>query len=92
MPLDRSVLGNLAAEQMEALERVYGDDEDVQIGAVITIVEVLKHQGADEQGNPQYGSHVRMRHNVPDPYRTVGLMEQAIYNILDTSGAVSPDD
>jgi hypothetical protein len=33
-----------------------------------------------------------MRHNVPDPYRTVGLMEQAIYNILASSGAGSPDD
>jgi hypothetical protein len=92
MALDRSVLGNLAAEQMEALERVYGDEEDVHIGAVINIVEVLKSQGNDEHGNPQYGSYVRMRHNVADPYRAIGLMQQAVHNVLGSSGAESQDD
>lgn len=72
MPLDGAVLGNCASEQMEALERDYGDDENVQIGAVMTIVEVLVGQGED-----QYASHIRMRHNVGDPYRAIGIMRAA---------------
>ncbi len=77
MPLDGSVLGNCASEQMEALDRDYGDDEDAQIGAAITIVEVLKKQDEDS-----YGSNVRMRHNVGDPYRVLGLLRAAEQNFL----------
>jgi len=77
MPLDGSVLGNCASEQMEALDRDYGDDEDAQIGGAITIVEVLKKQGEDS-----YGSNVRMRHNVGDPYRVLGLLRAAEQNFL----------
>lgn len=72
MPLDGAVLGNCASEQMEALEHDYGDDENVQIGAVMTIVEVLVGRGDD-----QYVSHVRMRHNLGDPYRAIGIMRAA---------------
>ena len=82
MPLDGSILGNCASEQMEALERVYGEDPNVQIAAVITIVEVVRTQGTDEEGNVGLSSSIRMRHNVPDPYRVVGLLEQAAHNVL----------
>jgi hypothetical protein len=82
MSLDGSILGNCASEQMEALEQAYGEDEDVQVGAVMTIVEVLTPQDTDEQGNIQYSSNIRVRHNTSDPYRVVGLMQQAIHNIL----------
>ncbi len=82
MALDGSILGNCASEQMEALEQAYGDDQDVQVGAVMTIVEILTPQGADEQGEVRYSSNIRMRHNVGDPYRVIGLMQQAIQNIL----------
>jgi hypothetical protein len=82
MALDGSVLGNCASEQMEALEQDYGDDQDIQVGAVMTIVEILTPKGVDEDGNTRYSSNIRMRHNVSDPYRVVGLMEQAMHNIL----------
>jgi hypothetical protein len=84
MPLDGSILGNCASEQMEALEQDYGEEQDVQIGAVMTIVEVLKAEGTDEQGNVRYSSNMRMRHNIADPYRAVGLIQQAAQNILST--------
>jgi hypothetical protein len=79
MALDGSVLGNCASEQMEALERDHGDDENVQVGAVMTIVEVLTHQGGD-----QYSSGVRMRHNLGDPYRAIGLLRAAEQNIIQS--------
>jgi hypothetical protein len=72
MALDRSKLGNLASEQMQALEETYGDDESAQVGAVLTIVQVLKKVGDDE-----YNSTVRMRHNVADPYAVIGLLKAA---------------
>src|SRR4029077_17710129 len=81
MPLDGSVLGNCASEQMEALEQDYGDDEDVQVGAVMTIVEILKQQGDD-----QYSSNVRIRHNVGDPYRVLGILRAAEQNIIQSFG------
>jgi hypothetical protein len=76
MPLDRAVLGNLAAEQMEALEEAYGDDENAQIAGAITIVHIVKQDG------DQASTHVRMRRNFGDPYHAVGLMQQAAHQIL----------
>jgi hypothetical protein len=78
MALDRAVLGSCAAEQMEALEQAFGDDESVEIGAVITIVEVVK-EDADT-----VSSSVRMRFNVADPYRVLGLLRAAEQNILSS--------
>jgi hypothetical protein len=85
MALDGSVLGNLAAQQMAALERDYDGDSDAQVGAVITIVEILTPQGTDPQGNTQFASAVRLRHNVGDPYRAIGVMRAAEHNITDTA-------
>jgi hypothetical protein len=84
MPLDGTILGNLAAQQMAALERDY-EDTDAQIGAVMTIVEVLTPQGTDEQGNTQFASAVRSRHNIGDPYRALGIIKAAEHNITDTA-------
>ena len=81
MPLDGSVLGTVAQEQMAALERDYGDDEDVQIGAVITIVEILK-----DEGDGQVSSDVRMRYNAPEPYRILGLMRMAEQSVIRQAG------
>jgi hypothetical protein len=73
MAFDRSKLGNLAAEQMQALEEKYGDDEEnIEIGAVLTIVQVLKRERDNE-----FSSVVRVRHNVPDPYAVIGLLRAA---------------
>jgi hypothetical protein len=86
MPLDRALLGNTAQEQMEALERDYGNEEGVEIGAVMTFVEILKPEGHDEQGNVKYASFLRRRHNVGDPYRLAGLLDQSIHEILAGPG------
>ncbi len=79
MALDGSILGTCASEQMEALERDYGEDDDVQIGAVMTIVEILTRVGED-----QYSSSVRLRHNIGDPYRAVGLLRAAEQNLIQS--------
>jgi len=83
MSLDGSILGNCASEQMEALERDFDDQEDIQIGGVITIVELQKVEGTDEHGNIQVSSTIRMRHNVGDPFRVLGLLDQVKHDILD---------
>lgn len=83
MPLDGTILGKIAAQQMAALERDYGE-MDAQIGAVMTIVEVLRPQGTDEQGNTQFASDVRSRHNIGDPYRALGIIKAAEHNITET--------
>ena len=80
MPLDGTVLGNCASEQMEALDEAYGEDETAEIGAVITIVQVLKRlDGADGE---DYSSTVRIRHNIPDPYAAIGYLRAAEQSIV----------
>ena len=81
MPLDGTVLGNCASEQMEALDEAYGDDDAVEIGAVLTIVQVLKRiEGPD--GEEDYSSTVRIRHNIPDPYAAIGYLRAAEQSIV----------
>jgi hypothetical protein len=77
MPLDQSIVGQVASEQMEAIEHDHGDDPDVEIGAVITIVEVLKRRGPE-----QASSNVRIRHNQGDPFRVLGLIRAAEQNVI----------
>jgi len=76
--LDGSILGKCASEQMEALETDYGTDESAEVGAVITIVQVLKR--LDDEG--EYSSTVRMRHNIADPYAAIGYLRAAEQTIL----------
>ena len=78
MALDGSILGKCASEQMEALETDYGTDESAEVGAVITIVQVLKR--LDDVG--EYSSTVRMRHNIADPYAAIGYLRAAEQTIL----------
>jgi hypothetical protein len=86
MPLDPAILGNLAAEQMAALEEAFGD-EDVQIAGAITIVEVLRVHTRDAQGNPVAGqADVRMRVNIGDPFHVIGVLDQAKYQLLSGPG------
>jgi hypothetical protein len=84
MALDGSVLGNCASEQMEALEVDYGSDEQVEIGAVITIVQVLKQVDGGAEGD--YTSTVRMRHNIADPYAAIGYLRAAEQTIVQQLG------
>ena len=86
MPLDPAILGNLAAEQMAALEEAYGD-EDVQIAGAITIVEVLRVTHRDTQGNPIAGENeVRIRVNIGDPFHVIGVLDQAKHQLLSGPG------
>jgi hypothetical protein len=85
MPLDPAILGTLAAGQMAALEEQFGD-EDVQIVAAITIVEVLRVREHDEQGNARGESNVRIRFNIGDPFHVIGLLDQAKHQLLAGPG------
>ena len=82
MSLDGTILGTLASEQMEALERDFAGDEAISIGTVVTIVEIRRAQGPDEQGNELVSSNIRLRHNTPDPFRVLGILDQAKHDIL----------
>lgn len=85
MTLDQSIVGQVVSEQMEAIERDHGDDPDVEIGSVITIVEVLKREGEEA-----FASNVRIRTNLGDPYRVLGLIRAAEQNIIQ--GFNDPSD
>jgi|HubBroStandDraft_5_1064220.scaffolds.fasta_scaffold683008_2 hypothetical protein len=92
MPLDPAILGNLAAGQMAALEAAYGDD-DVQIGAAITIVEVLRVQARDERGAPTASdSVIRFRFNSGEPFQIIGILEQAKFQLLAGPGVSHEDE
>ncbi len=79
MPLDGSILGNMASEQMEALEHDYGDDPDVEIAGAMTIVRVIKKVNDDE-----FAMVVRKRHNIADPVEALGVLDVVKYQILRT--------
>lgn len=76
MALDQSKIGQVVAAQMEAIEEDYADVPDCEIGAVITIVQVLTHDGEN------VASDVRMRSDVGDPYMILGLMRAAEQTVL----------
>jgi hypothetical protein len=80
MALDQSTIGKVVTAQMQALERDYDDDQDHQIGAVITIVEILTPEGEG------FRSEVRTRNNVVEPYKTLGLMKIAEQSVLKALG------
>jgi len=82
MALDNTILGNCASEQMEALERDFGDDDSLHVGAVITIVELQKRELRDGV-EVAVGSLVRTRHNTADLYRVVGILDQAKHDLLN---------
>lgn len=85
MALDRAALGNCASEQMEALEADYGDSDAVHLGAVMTVVEILTPVGEpNEHGQVAVKSDLRLRHNVPDPFRVIGLLDQLKFDLLNT--------
>jgi hypothetical protein len=92
MPLDPAILGNLAAEQMNALEEHYGD-EDVQIGGAITIVEIQRVHARDAQGEPiAMQSDVRIRVNIGDPFHVMGVLDQAKFQLLAGPGFEPPQE
>jgi hypothetical protein len=64
VPDPRNKLGEEVAAQMEAIENDFGDD--YEIGAVVTVVEVVRSDGAG----------IRVRCNAP-PWVGLGLLRMA---------------
>jgi len=79
MPLDRAILGNMAAETMKELEDVYGDGEQAEIVGAITVVYVAEQTGEDE-----IQLAVRKRHNFQDVNLLMGVLENAKMQVLLT--------
>ena len=82
MALDGTILGNCASEQMEALEKDFGHDDSLHVGTVVTIVELQKRELNEEGVEVSVGSTIRTRHNTPDLYRVVGILDQAKHDLL----------
>lgn len=82
MALDQTTIGKLVTEQMQALEKDYDDGEAHQIGAVITVVEILTPAGEETSEGQAFRSEIRSRHNVGDPYRALGLLKIAEQGII----------
>lgn len=74
MALDQSKVGQVVAQQMEALEADYGDD--CEIGDVCTIVEIVG----------PHGSHVRVRNSDARPHAIIGLLRVAEASVLSSYG------
>ncbi len=79
MSLDASKIGQVVAEQMEALEARFGDD--CQIGDVCTIVEVLGPHGSSVAMRP--GADVRS-------HGLIGLLRMAEHMALGDMRGESP--
>jgi hypothetical protein len=81
MALDATKVGQVVAEQMEALESRFGDD--CEIGDVCTIVEVLGPHGSQVAVRP--GRDVR-------PHGLIGLLRMAEAMALSGIRGEAPDD
>lgn len=80
MALDQTKVGQVVAQQMEALEAHYGDD--CEIGDVCTIVEIIG----------PHGSHVRVRNSDARAHAIIGLLRVAESSVLATYGIGDPAD
>jgi hypothetical protein len=80
MALDQSKIGQVVTAQMEAIEQEYGDDPESEIGAVITIVQIVANR------EESLTSEIRMRCNVEDPYMILGLMRAAEQTVIQGFG------
>jgi hypothetical protein len=74
MALDQTKMGQVVAEQMEALESRFGDD--CEVGDVCTIVEVVG----------PHGSSVSVRSSEARPHTTIGLLRMAEAMMLRSLG------
>jgi hypothetical protein len=63
--MDISLAGQMAAEQMEAIETDYEGREGYQIGVMINIVQIIGPDGTIEN---------RIQHNAAAPFIALGLM------------------
>jgi hypothetical protein len=79
--LDATKIGQVVAEQMEALEERFG--EDCQIGDVCTIVEVLG----------PHGSSVALRHSADvRTHALIGLLRMAEHMAMNVGHDTSEED
>jgi hypothetical protein len=74
LAFDASKIGQHIAEQMEALEKDFG--EDAEIGEICTVVEVRVPQGEDA-----FESQVRVRYT-GHPFTAMGMLEMAHKSML----------
>ena len=74
MALDQTKVGQVVAEQMEAIEGDYG--EESQIGDAVTIVEVVG----------PHGSHIRVRSSDMRPHSGLGMLKMAEQAMLGNLG------
>jgi hypothetical protein len=72
--IDQKQIGQHIQEQMEAIEKDPDIPDDLEVGAIITLVELQKEeQRGDEIGLVR---NLRVRSN-RDPWTTIGLLEEA---------------
>ena len=71
--MDVSRAGQMAAEQMEAIERTYQGKEGYEVGIMINIVQIVGPNGEIEN---------RVQHNAAAPFMALGLMRVAEELIL----------
>lgn len=76
MAFDQTKMGQVVAEQMEALEERFG--EDCEIGDVCTIVEVIG----------PHGSSVSVRSSEARPHTTIGLLRMAEAMMISSLGGI----
>jgi hypothetical protein len=72
MEIDQSSLGAHIGEQMQAIEEDPDVPEGAEIGAIVTLVEVL----GPEQPDGTRFRNFRVRSNIP-PHPTIGALEEA---------------
>lgn len=78
MTIDQTKIGQVVAEQMEAIEGRYGDD--CEIGDICTIVEVVG----------PHGSHVRVRTSDARTHIVAGLLRVAEAMLFADMGPAEP--
>jgi hypothetical protein len=80
--MDVSKAGEMAAAQMEGIEKDFEDKEGHEIGLMINIVQIIGPNG--EITN-------RLQHNAPAPFIALGLMRVAEELVLASGRAPQGD-
>jgi adenosylmethionine-8-amino-7-oxononanoate aminotransferase len=73
MAIDQTQIGQHIQEQMEAIEQDPDVADDLEVGGIITIVELRKEEQQGDQ--VALTRNLRVRSN-RDPWTTIGLLEE----------------
>ena len=76
MAVDRTAVGNVAAELMGQLEHKYGDREDASVRAVFLIVAVDHWEEDGQHAEVSWGVSENLHH-----YEALGLLEHVKANL-----------